>query len=164
MEYLIVALILIFIFIVLNLYLKYLLYKNIENNLNNTLRNTKFTITKPKTSGCDWLIETDEYIYICKLFIVNISANLIITNPTTWILTRDSEAIKIENRIKQVEDFVNFLYQTDKKIEKVAIIHPGIKQIRKYINENEMIIISLNEKVNNYRFIGSKNLNSIFHK
>lgn len=164
MEYFIIPLIVIILFISLNYYLKHLLYKRIENNIINILQNTKFTLSKPKGLGCDFLIETEEYVYICKLFTVNSSANLIITNPTTWILTRASEAIKIENRIKQVEHFVNFSYQTDKKIEKVAIIHPGIKQIRKFINENEMIIISFNEEVNNYRFISSKNLNSIFHK
>jgi len=166
MKYIFIGLIIILIIIFINYYFKHLLFKRIQNKLFDIFYNAsiKFTLKQSKDSGCDWLIETETDIYICKLFQVNTSANLIITNTTTWILAKDSEAIKIENRIKNVNHFVNYNPSSNKNIHKIAILHPSIKQIRKYINENEMIIINLDEEVDGFHFISSKNFNSIIKK
>jgi hypothetical protein len=116
--------------------------------------NRPYHMTQPKSKAVDWVICIDHHVFLIKLFSVNQDVKLVITNLTTWIKTKKSNPIKIENRIIGTQAFIHQQPDhTDQVIHKIALLYPGVEQIRQYINENEMNVIELNTLINTYRFM-----------
>ncbi len=162
--YLLILGVVLILYFLLQYYIKEALIKRIEGTLHTFFEGQKgMHLMQPiERKGKFWRVETDEAVFLFKLFQVQSNEKIIITNRTTWIRTKGSSGIKRENSIPGVIQLVNDTREIDqnKPIYRVAIVHPGVEQIRKYINENEMVIIPMNTKVNDYYFVNSKDLSN----
>lgn len=146
--------------------IRWLHHRQITKEIERVLQelNIEYELQAQQRGDFNWWIETEHAVIICKLFHIQRHENLVITNPTTWIRTKKSEPIRIENRLLGVTRFLKLsdVRQTDKPIYKVAILHPTPLQIRQYINENEMVIVDINQKVYDYYFFSTSTLSDGF--
>src|SRR5690554_733648 len=131
----------------------YLFYRKTTHNLE-AYFNQK--ATKKHRRMMFWLFETDVAIIKCQYFKTSSAERLILTNQTTWIRNSGTEPIKIDHALPNVDKFIlNRAFDGDgsRPVIRVAILHPPVKKLMKYINENERIVFDYKTKVNDCYFV-----------
>ncbi|HEY8436910.1 MAG TPA: hypothetical protein VIK63_07725 [Haloplasmataceae bacterium] len=164
MDYLIWGVIVLALLTFLHVVMRFLHYRQLTNEIRAFFesRQMNYQLTCQRRRPYDWYIETVDRIILCKLYHIGRQENIVITNPTTWIRTKKSDPIKIENRLLGVKAFIEagqrIKNEKQKPVDLLAIFHPGPSQIRQFINENEMIIVNLHQKVYQYIFTATDRL------
>ncbi len=148
MEYIYIVLTVLVVFTTLYLVINKLAYKqriqNIKDIIARNLPEIVYKLEDGKGKKYDLALIINDKRYLFKVLVAPSGKELVITNKNTWIVY-ENHKLSIKNQILSIKNFMDIPLDTN--MEKIVIIYPHIYRLLKYINENEMVLVSSNTKV-----------------
>lgn len=106
----------------------------------------------------DFTIETDEVKLFIKMVDVPKNSMITINSRDTWCLSYGGssdpgKAYPNKKYLDEIKEFLKNEYKSDKITHKVILINSSTEKIVRYLNESELAVVKLTEKVYDYRII-----------
>lgn len=118
-----------------------------------------------KNQVFDVMVETETGVYLIKIIRMNPLHELIITNPKSWCINphpREWRRQSKPNRVWGVESFLECQPNSQKFIQKIALIYPNCHNISRYLNESDVELVTMKHTVNQIRFVRFQELMDVF--
>ncbi len=115
-----------------------------------------YNIIPSNSNAFNYAIENEKYAILIKVVPFYLGNELIVTNKHYWCINSDYKNYNRSKKpvlVKGVKEFDNVTYNTNKNVIKLGIITPGCYNKTMYINECDVIKISINTNCYGFKII-----------
>lgn len=135
----------------------------IESALTRLAREHGLDIRKMKGKSHDYELSAKNGKLLIKTVTVPANSSLTINSRNTWCLRYGGSAYHGGYRnMKYLKNLIPFLEAKHDDASKIILVYPSTNKIQRYLNESEIAIVNLGEKVYDYRVITFAELENRF--
>lgn len=124
----------------------------IEGSLSGLARENGFSLMRKKGEIYEYELASGEKRLFIKTITVPSNSSLTINSRNTWVLSYGGSAYHggYRNR-KYLKTLIPFLEADFGDARKVILVYPDTNKVQRYLNESEIAIVDLGEKIYDYR-------------